>query len=135
MTSVFRTLEENRNNIYIKPPENTSNYVEENLYSEEIEIDKLIMAFKNFLDRKEAEKPLKTKITNKEYSVKERKHNIKNILREKKKVLFTELFEENNTSFIIVTFLSILEMTKEKEVIIKQDTNFSDISIELKVKE
>jgi hypothetical protein len=26
-------------------------------------------------------------------------------------------------------------MTKEKEVIIKQDTNFSDISIELKVKE
>ena len=49
--------------------------------------------------------------------------------------LFTELFEENNTGFIIVTFLSILEMTKEKEIVIKQDTNFSDISIELKVKE
>ena len=52
-----------------------------------------------------------------------------NILKEKKKVVFTELFEEHNTSFIVVTFLSILEMTKEKEILIKQDTNFSNITI------
>lgn len=132
MTSVFRTLEENRNNIYIKPPENTSNYVEENLYSEEIEIDKLIMAFKNFLDRKEAEKPLKTKITNKEYSVKERKSNIRKLLESKKKLEFTELFEEFNKSYIAVTFLSILEMAKEKEINIYQDKNFDNIVLEMR---
>ena len=45
-----------------------------------------------------------------------------------------DLFEEKNTGFIVVTFLSILEMTKEKEIIIKQDANFKDITIELKVK-
>ena len=83
------------------------------------------------VERKNLEKPITTKITNKEYSVKERKNNIKNILREKKKVLFTELFEEPNTGFIIVTFLSLLEMTKEREIIINQDKNFSDINIEL----
>ena len=136
MAPSLKTLEAERQNIYIKSPEKLNNYLDEIVVkNEDTSVDDLVDAFKKFLERKNSEKPITTKITNKEYSVKERKHNIKNILREKKKVLFTELFEENNTSFIIVTFLSILEMTKEKEVIIKQDTNFSDISIELKVKE
>ncbi|MBQ2872973.1 MAG: segregation/condensation protein A [Bacilli bacterium] len=136
MTSSFKELEVARQNIYIKSPEKLNNYIEEVVVkNEDTTIDDLVDAFKKFLDRKNLEKPITTKITNKEYSVKERKHNIKNILKEKKKVFFTELFEEFNTSFIIVTFLSILEMTKEKEIIIKQDTNFSDITIELKVKE
>ena len=136
MTPSFKELESNRQNIYIKSPEKLNNYLDETIVNEgDTSINDLVDAFKKFLERKNLEKPITTKITNKEYSVKERKHNIKNILKEKKKVLFTELFEENNTSFIIVTFLSILEMTKEKEVIIKQDTNFSNITIELKVKE
>ena len=136
MAPSFKVLEENRQNIYIKSPEKLNNYLDEIIVkNEDTSIDDLVEAFKKFLDRKNLEKPITTKITNKEYSVKERKHNIKNILREKKKVLFTELFEENNTGFIIVTFLSILEMTKEKEILIKQDTNFSNIAIELKVKE
>ena len=75
-----------------------------------------------------------TKITTKEYSMKERKKNIRNILKEKKKVLFTDLFEERTAGFIVVTFLSILEMAKEKEIRIKQDDNFKDITIELEVK-
>ena len=100
--------------------------------NEEIEIDKLITAFKNFLDRKEMEKPLKTKITNKEYSVKERKYNIRKILEHKKKIEFTELFEEFNKSYIAVTFLSILEMTKEKEITIYQDKNFDNIVLEMR---
>ena len=48
--------------------------------------------------------------------------------------MFNDLFDIYDTGYIVVTFLSILEMTKEKEVIIKQDNNFSDIIIELKVK-
>ena len=136
MTDSFKELETNRQSIYIKSPEKLKNYLDETIVkNDDTSIDDLVEAFKNFLDRKNLEKPITTKITNKEYSVKERKYNIKNILREKKKVLFTDLFEENNTGFIIVTFLSILEMTKEKEILIKQDTNFSNITIELKVKE
>jgi len=136
MAPSFKELESTRQNIYVKSPEKLKNFVDETITNDgDTSIDDLIDAFKKFLERKNLEKPITTKITNKEYSVKERKHNIKNILKEKKKVLFTELFEENNTSFIIVTFLSILEMTKEKEIIIKQDTNFSNITIDLKVKE
>ena len=130
MTEVFKELEINRNNIYIKPPENINNYVNNEIYNEEIEIDKLVEAMKNFLNRKELEKPLKTKITNKEYSVKERKNSIKNILKSKKRVEFTELFEEYNKSYIAVTFLSVLELAKEHELRISQDKNFDNIFIE-----
>ena len=135
MAPSFKELEENRQNIYIKSPEKIKNLFDEPiLKNDDTTVDDLVEAFKKFLERKNYEKPITTKITNKEYSVKERKHNIRNILKEKKKVIFTELFEENNTGFIIVTFLSVLEMTKEKEILIKQDTNFSNITIELKVK-
>ena len=131
MISTFKDMEEERKNIFVKSPEKVSNYVDSFIRNEnDTSIDDLVNAFKQFLDRKDKEKPLTTKITTKEYSIRDRKKNIRNILQNKKKVLFTELFEENNTPYIIVTFLSILEMTKDKEVIIKQDSNFKDITIE-----
>lgn len=131
VTSVFKTLEEERGKIYIKGPEKISDY-KENTYSGEGEVNDLIEAFKKFLERKELEKPIETTITTKEYSVKERKINIKNILKEKKKVSLEDLIEEYNKPYIVVTFLSILEMVKEKEVLIKQENNFEKIQIELR---
>lgn len=131
VTSVFKTLEEERGKIYIKGPEKISDY-KENTYSGEGEVNDLIEAFKKFLERKELEKPMETTITTKEYSVKERKINIKNILKEKKKVSLEDLIEEYNKPYIVVTFLSILEMVKEKEVLIKQESNFEKILIELR---
>ena len=135
MISTFKEMEQDRQNIYVKSPEKISNYVDELIVNNtDTSVDDLVDAFKKFLERIDREKPITTKITTKEYSVKDRKRNIRNILKEKQKVLFTDLFEEKNTGFIVVTFLSILEMTKEKEIIIKQDANFKDITIELKVK-
>ena len=131
MISTFKDMEIERQKIYIKSPEKVSNYIDEIIKNDnDTSVDDLVNAFKKFLERKDKEKPLTTKITNKEYSVKDRKKNIRTILEKKNKVLFTELFEETNTPYIVVTFLSILEMTKDKEVIIKQDYNFKDIIIE-----
>ena len=87
----------------------------------------------NYLDSKdlkEQDKPINTKIVDKEYSVKERKQNIRSILHQKHKVKFQELFNEYNRPYLIVTFLSVLEMTKDKEIIIRQERNFDDILIE-----
>lgn len=131
MTPVFRELEEERKKIYIKAPEKVSNYVSHNLCGEE-SIDNLVEAFKKFLNRKDLEKPLETTITKREYSVRKRKDDIKNILKIKKKVYLEDLFEEYNKPFVVVTFLSILEMVKEKEVAIKQNKNFDNILIELR---
>ena len=135
MINTFKEMELDRQKIYIKAPEKISNYVDEMIVNNnDTSVDDLVDAFKKFLERVDREKPITTKITTKEYSIKERKKNIKNILKAKKKVLFTDLFEERTTGFIVVTFLSILEMAKEKEIKIKQDANFRDITIELEVK-
>ena len=131
MTPIFKELEEERKKIYIKAPEKVSNYVEHNLHGEE-SIDNLVESFKNFLNRKDLEKPLETTITKREYSVRKRKDDIKNILKIKKKVYLEDLFEEYNKPFVVVTFLSILEMVKEKEIAIKQNKNFDNILIELR---
>lgn len=135
MTGKFKEMELSRRDIYIKGPEKISNYVDNVIKNtDDTSVNDLVEAFKKFLERKEKEKPLTTKITNKEYSVKDRRRDIRNILLKKKQVKFTELFEESNIGYIIVTFLSILEMTKEKEVKLEQDKNFSDINILLEVK-
>ena len=97
-------------------------------------VDDLMNAFLEFLKRKDMEKPIHTKITNKEYSVNKRKDDIRKILTQKKKIEFTELFNQYNKSYIIVTFLAILELAKEDNVFLMQENNFEKIMIEQKVK-
>lgn len=132
MTPIFKDLESSRQEIYVKSPEKINNYIDNIIQDDNGgNVEDLVNAFRLFLERKEKEKPITTKITTKEYSVKERRESIKNFLLKRGKVKFTELFEINSISYIIVTFLSLLEMTKEKEIVINQDKNFADIDIEL----
>ena len=46
------------------------------------------------------------------------------------KVSFFELFETNYKPQIIVTFLSVLNLVKDREILISQDRNFGEIFIE-----
>ena len=55
---------------------------------------------------------------------------IRNILNTRKRVNFIELFTEVTKENIVVTFLSILEMTKSNEILLTQEDNFSPIMIE-----
>ena len=89
-------------------------------------------AFQEFLKRKQLEKPLNTKITKKEYSVKKRNVEIKEILKQKKKIEFEELFDVMSKDYIVVTFLSILDLARKQDLCIKQDDNFKKIYLSLK---
>ena len=80
-------------------------------------------------ERKELEKPLNTKVTTKEYSVAERSKQIKNILKQKRKVNFVELFDIYSKDYIVVTFLSVLNMARNNDLKIIQDKNFGNIDI------
>lgn len=131
MTPTFRELEEKRREVYVKSPEKTDNYVD-NTITGDGNIDSLLDAFKKFLERKDMEKPLVTTVTSREYSVRDRKNSIKNVLVNKKKAYLDDLIYEYNKPYLVVTFLSVLEMAKEKEIVIKQDNNFDKILIELK---
>ena len=132
ITSEFKKLEDIRSEIYTKTPSNINEYDEKVINNSELSVNDLISAFKKFIDRKEYEKPLNTKITTKELSVSDRIIKIKEILKTKNEVNFIDLFDKLTKDYVVVTFLSILEMSKNKEIEIKQDNNFNDIYLSLK---
>ena len=130
ITSAFKSLEDERSNVYTKSPSNTSLFEEKIINNDEVTVDDLIEAFKRLMKRIEYEKPMNTKITTRELSVNDRIVGIRNLLKKSKRINFMDLFEKRTKSYVVVTFLSVLEMSKNKEIIIKQDNNFGDIVIE-----
>lgn len=133
ITSTFRDLEDTRSEIFIKSPENRHNYTETVLTNElGYDANSLYNAFMEFLKRKSMEKPITTKVATKEYSIKKRTSEIRGLLTIRKQVKFRELFDNFNKDYVIVTFLSILDMAKNKELTINQSNNFEEITLKLR---
>ena len=130
ISNILEEKNENRSLIYTKLPENINNYIDDKPIEQNGEIDDLVNAFKLFLERNKKNKPLKTKVTVNEISITKRCSDIRNILKSNKKVSFFKLFEYNSKDYIVVTFLAILEMCKNKELTINQDDTFGDIIVE-----
>ncbi len=131
ITSSLKEYERERQNLYTKEPYDLSLVIEkDNKIDEDFRIDDLVEAFNGILARKELNKQLNTRITTKEFSVSERSNEIRNILKTKKKVEFSELFNIMTKEYVVVTFLSILTMAKNQELSIVQDNNFSNIYLE-----
>ena len=132
ITKVLHDKENLRKEIYTKSPENIRNYVEEDVsITSDVTLDDLIDAFKKYLERKKDTKPLQTKITVNEVTVSSRRHDIKNLLKTKKRVSFFELFPVVSKEYVIATFLAILEMAKSHELTITQNDTFDDIICEV----
>ena len=130
-TQEFRSLEEKRNAYYTKAPESLQQYSKEKIENDgNLGINDLLEAFQKLLERQEYNKPVNTKIARKELSVKERIVKIRDILKEKKRINFVELFDDFSKPYVVVTFLSVLEMAKNKEITLKQDNNFDNIYLE-----
>lgn len=133
ITKMLQEKELLRKDIYTKVPENISLYAEEvhEIHSD-VTLDDLVLALQKYYQRKKESKPLNTKVTVNEISVASRRNDIKKILKTKKSVSFFELFPILTKEYIVATFLAILEMAKSKELVIYQDSNFSDIICEVK---
>ncbi len=132
VTSEFKNLELTRKSVFTKEPDNLSRYAKEEDINEDLGVDDLINAFNILMQKKELDKPLATKITKKELSVSEKVKKIKDILKVRKKMNFEEVFEVQSKEEVIISFLSILEMVKKKEILLTQEGNFKSIIISLR---
>ena len=131
ITKNFHELEEKRAEVYTKIPESLSEYVESaGIIKGEFNVEDLFKAYQLFIERQKLDKPLNTKITKRELSVEDKIKDIRHILKKKKKVNFIELFTELTKENVVVTFLSILEMSKNNEILLTQEASFSPIMIE-----
>lgn len=131
ITGTFKNLESKRSEIYTRFPESLKEYYEPSEVPKgQYDADTLYKAFLEVEKKLKLLKPLDTTITKKEISVEQRTQEIKNILKVRGKVDFYSLFTINTKEYIVITFLTILTMSKNKELKISQEDNFSPIIVE-----
>lgn len=131
ITLSLKEYEQERQQVFSKEPYDLDEIItRDNKIDEDISVNDLVNALNNMFAQKKLDKPLNTKITSKEYSINERSIQIKNILSKKKRVEFTELFDIMTKDYIVVTFLSILNMARNGDLYIKQDKNFDKIILQ-----
>lgn len=104
----------------------------------ELNIEGLLNAFASMLTRvkKEEEKIIPKKIEKDRFTVAEKIISIRQNILQKKKMRFSEFFEDDYTrSEMINLFLAVLELLKMQEIIVKQQSTYEDIDIELREEE
>lgn len=128
----FRIIEKIQSKVYYKPMEDLSDYKDEEIILEGLNINLLIKSISNILEKRNLE--LRTldinEIQREEYTLEGCIDNIKNKLNIVNSFNFTELFDENtNKTEIIIYFLSALELIRMKYINIFQKEDFSDLII------
>ena len=114
---------------FIEPIENTKNSYAE-LSSEELNLYDLIKTYAHLID-KINDKSINYEINFEEISVTDQILFIKNILKNKSKISFSNLIKNFDSKvYLIYTFIAILEMIKNKEIRIEQKTIFSEFYIQ-----
>lgn len=103
---------------YFFPPKNTK-------------AENLRQSFLKILEKNKKEEELEKKVLKIEMSIDERIIFIKDLVREKIKINFTKMLKTaKSKTEIIVNFLAVLELTKQRELVFTQSTLFSEIYIE-----
>lgn len=121
---------------FYKPADETVN--DYRYVLKEMNIDGLLNAFASMLTRvkKEEEKVVPKKIEKDRFTVAEKIISIRQNILDKKKMRFSDFFEEDYTrSEMINLFLAVLELLKMQEIRVMQQSTYDDIDIELKEKE
>lgn len=131
MASDFRDLEEKRSYVFTRFPSNLSEFRNTSTIITDVTLDDLLKAFEEFLKKQKLKIPASATVTKKEYSVDERSNMIRGIIKLKGKMNFLDLFDDISKPYVIVTFLSVLDLAKKNEIIITQNNNFGDIFIEM----
>lgn len=127
----LRNFEQLQNKIYYKPKEDLT-YLTNEEELKEIDLNELVNAFKSLIIKNNQNKDfLKiNEIQKEEYTLDECILNIKKVLNKKKSIKFTHLFGPKfNRKEIVVTFLSLLELMRDRYITIYQEDNFTDIII------
>ncbi len=131
--SELKMYEEDRKNYFTKAPSLLNEFHENGpIISDDLSLDDLIKAFMKFQEKKEFEKPLNTVVTRKEYSVHKRSGEILNRLKKFKQINFEDLFDIYRKDYVVVTFLSILDLAKKGNITIKQDSNLDSIVLSMR---
>lgn len=121
-----------RNQIYTRAPENLSQYKQdkkENPVSN-VTLYDMLGAFQKLIKRKKLKEPKTSTVQRQEIPIEKRMVEIITELKQSGgKRSFYSLFPHPEKGHIVVTFLAILELMKNNDIVCEQENNFEDIYI------
>jgi len=129
-TAVFKEMDKTVSGLFELPPGEVSEVLDG------VSLNSLFDVFIDVLNRKELKvdkiRSSFGSVKRDEFTIEEKINHLKSILKFRKKISFREVFENfSDKGEVIVTFLALLELIKQKEVRIKQTDIFKDIEIEV----
>jgi segregation and condensation protein A len=110
----------------IEPPRKSENFVSPTNLSSTA----LYQSMLQLVSRLKPLKPLPETMIDKAISMKEKLDQIRNYLKKRKQIGFYEIINNSrNKTDVIVSFLALLELVKQKTVFLEQEQGFGDIII------
>lgn len=137
-SELLQLKEELNLQIFEKPQEDISQYTNEPDEYLSLELDQFVKAFHIFVRKKQKVEEIRhnyAKVERQKQTIESRISQIKNMLlfHGKKMLNFRELLTPESKRYdVVITFVSMLEMIRQKSVKVTQKSNFGEIQIFLK---
>ena len=129
--------EEQSQRIFAKPKEDLAPFTKEADEYLNLDLNQFVKAFHLFLQKKKRLEEIKrnyAKVERQKITIEQRIEHIRNMfrLKERKKLSFKDLLTaESNRYEVVLTFTSMLEMIRQKAVVVRQNVNFGEIYLSL----
>lgn len=127
--------EEIQSRIFVKPQEDLTPYTREPDEYLDLDLVQFMKAFNMFLIKKRRLEEIKKtyeRVERQRMSVETRINQIRGFFRRSRRVRFSELIETEKSKFnIVITFMSLLELMKQRTISARQDARYGDILLTL----
>ncbi|RYG73648.1 segregation/condensation protein A [Lentibacillus lipolyticus] len=95
-----------------------------------VSIYDMLDALKRMTDRHKWQKPLETKVKSGEIPIGERMTEVRKAVKQNREgIAFDQLFSYPSRSHVVITFMAILELMKNNEVICRQEQHFGKLYV------
>lgn len=119
--------------IRTKPQEDLDCYQKGVDYSLNLDLVQFVKAFSLFLQKQKRMEDVRkhyAKAERQKLTMETRVAQLKALLFGRKRVRFAELLDQGNSRFqVVITFLSMLELIRQKAIVVNQNVNFGEITI------
>ena len=133
IATVLKTKEQERMNFFIKKQSNFDDFkipVDETKLTGKSDVVKLLIIMRRMFERIQYQKFRKSTIDLFNLSPEDRRLELIKILQGNTRPSFEDVFRVPTMNHFVVTMLTILDMSRKRELIINQDTQFGTITFE-----
>lgn len=127
---VFEQKVSDRQEIFTRPPSDLSHFPKTVIYKDDsVTVYDMLAAYKAMLKKKKLREPLDTKVKRSKVTVEQRMDELRGYFSRRNRISFFSLFPYDDKTYLIVTFLAILELMKTDEISVEQNQHFEEIYI------